>query len=452
MAAWSVLVDFGAGDVEIGTYCHDLTKTQRLHNDLRSTVNTCAFTVSDETVANSFLTSDDFCPVTITKDAAAWFTGLVRPTFSAQVDAGLAGLGVECVDNGILLQKTVETPVYYAGYKVCDTVTPAASILHQLFYAAGFAAGDLSLTTINKTIAYYAIDPADKTTYWDVISQLCFEYGYVFYCRDDGLFTLVDLFPTAYASPALVDDDIYHGLQVQKQERQYEAARVEWHPQRSLSNQLVFEDTTGSDGKTPCHIDVAALDYYPDGSHTDPTYCEYVLTDYEIIRVSGAALKLSANGVSTHTFTAGYKRAQLCLYSAQGGTITKLRIRGTAIVRDLCTIKRSVRYAVVGTEKILDIQALWIAAGADAKRLSNGVARWFEFADYTYTFPTDEALSPGDFRELTEAEVLGITTDIRVLEVTEDENAERQVTAEGMGEYAVLDDTIQDSVQGGTGA
>jgi len=447
--AWYVGVDFGAGLVDLSAHTHGVSKTQRLHSGLRSTVNTCSFRVDNATIANTFLTSDTYCPVTITKDAAAWFKGYVRPTFGAQVSAGLDSLEVECVDAGILLEKLVEDPVSYASYKVCDTTTKTASILHQLFYAAGISDSDLSLTTIDKTIACYAIDPAEKTTYWDAISELCFEHGYVFYVNNAGVFVLADLFPLSYSPGSLEDADVYHGLKVQKQERQYEAARVEWHPQTTLTNRVVFEDTTGGDGKLPCRIDLDPGGYYPEGAGTGDVYCEYRLDDYEIIKVTGAALKLSASGVATVTFTPGYKRALLKLYSASGGTIKGLLIRGNAVVRDLCQIRRSVRYVVPDSERVFEYAAKWILTAADAERLSNGIAKWYEFADYTYEFPTEEGLAPGSYWTLDESAVLGIATDIRVVEVTENEHGELHVSAEGMDEYTVTSASEQDSVGAG---
>lgn len=445
--AWYFAVDFGSGLVDISAHCSAPTKTQRLHSYLRATVDTCAFTVHDVATVNAFLTSDAYGAVTITKDAAAWFKGYVRPTFSAQVSAGLDELAVECVDAGILLQKTVTDAIAYTGFKVCDTTTKAASILHQLFYASGIADADLSLTTINKTIANYAIDPADKATYWDAISELCFEFGYVFRVNNAGVFVLVDLFPTSYSPTVLDDEDVYHGVVVKKQERQYEAARVEWHPQATLTNQIVFEDTSGSDGTTPCAIAVAAGAYYPEGAGTGDVYCEYRLDGYDIIAASGAVLKLSANGVATQTFTGGYKRALLKLYSATGGKITTLRIKAAAVVvRDLCTIKRAVRYVVAGSDRVYEYAAAWIADATAAERLSNGVAGWFEYADFAYEFPTEIAMVPGTYYQFVEDAVLGITVDVRVVETTEDEYGGIAVVAEGMDEYTVTSAGADDSV------
>lgn len=447
--AWYVGIDFGAGLVDVTLHCCDAVKSQRLHNDLHSTVDWCTLTVTDADVANDLLAADNYCPITITKDTVPWFKGFVRPNYSVQLGAGFDELAIECVDAGILLQKRIETPISYSAYKVCDTANKAASILHQLFYAAGFADGDLSLTTIDTTLAVYAVDPADELTYWDALDILCYEHGYVWLVTNAGVVTLVDLFPTSYSPGAIADADAEHGLMIQKQERQYEAVRITWHPQQTLTDRVVFEDTTGGDGKTPCNLVFPADSYYPEGSETGDVYCEYRLDDYDIIKVDSAALDIAQSGVATQTFTPGYKRALLKLYSASGGVVTRLRITGNATVRDKCQIRRSIRYVVAASTRILDYEALWIAAIAGATRLSNGIARWLEFADFTYQFGTDAALAPGSIATFTEASILGLTTDVRVVEVQEDDQGNRRVTAEGMDEYTAVTPTVQNSVGAG---
>ena len=434
--SFAIFVDFGAGYTDIAQHCRALTKTQRLHSDLAPCVNTCSFIVDDPTTANLFLTSATYLPMYVEKDAVAWFVGLVRPTYGAQVSANLDSLSVECVDKSITLQKKIGTSLYYNGYAVCDPSTKAASILHQLFYAAGFADAELDLSLINETITTYAQASSDGASYWDALAELCFEYGYGFDLGDDGIVRLTDLYPTTYTPGLIEDRDIYHSMTIDRQETQTEAVRVTWHPTVTLDNRVVFEDTTGSDGTTGCKIDVAATGYYPEGAGTGDVYCEYQLDGYEILTVLSAELLFNANGVVEDTFTPGYKRALLKLYSATGGTITQLRIRGNAICRDQNTIYRSVRYNVPASEKVLDVEAKWLSTSTQAQRLSSGLASWYDFADFVYSWPADEALTLGGVYTL-EDEVLDISTDVRIVEVKEDEWGELRVTAEGMSAYTV---------------
>jgi len=434
--SFAIFVDFGAGYTDIAEHCRNLAKMQRLHSDLAPCVNTCSFIVDDPTTANLFLTSATYLPMYVEKDAVAWFVGLVRPTYGAQVSANLDSLSVECVDKSITLQKKIGTSLYYNGFAVCDPDTKAASILHQLFYAAGFADAELDLSLINETITTYAQASSDGASYWDAIAELCREFGYTYDVGDDGIVYLTDLYPTTYTPGLIEDRDIYHSMTIDRQETQTEAVRVTWHPTVTLTNRIVFEDTTGSDGTTGCKIDVAATGYYPEGAGTGDVFCEYQLDGYEILTVLAAELLFNANGVTEDTFTPGYKRALLKLYSAGGGTITQLRIRGNAICRDQQTIYRSVRYNVPASEKVLDVEAKWLSTSTQAQRLSSGLASWYDFADFLYSWPADAALTLGGIYTLEDA-VLDISTDVRIVEIKKDEWGELQIAAEGMSAYTV---------------
>jgi len=451
--AFVITVDFGAGAVNITSHCSDLKKKETLYNKLKPTVNYAYFTVDDITVANNFLTGPSEMHCVITNGGAAWFEGYIRNNFKVQIGSTLDHLKIEVVDPGMQLRKTIDQSLAYTSFKVCNTANKAASLLHQLFYEAGILDGDLNLTTINYTVTQYCVDPEDEETYWDEIERLCFEFGYVFNFKA-GLFVLVDLFPAAVVGVAYDDDDIFHGFQYGKKDRRYEGVRVIWHPNETVTDQLIFSDTTGKTEEFTCVIPIANGEFYPDDSDAEDVYAQYELEGYEIIIVTNAVLNWLGEDVAVNKWTAGNKRALVSFSeTAAGGILHQFDIRGNVTAMKLTDIRKSVKRNVVGTEKIDDIEVRYIKDTTWADRLSNGVSDYYEYSDFDYSFETDVATLPGDLIDLTEA-VMSVNTDLRVIEVELDEYGNYKVKCEGISAYSVVAVTTENSVipQGGGGA
>ena len=445
--SWTVKVNFGAGlvDLQDDWDVESILKTQTLHKSLRPTVNYCTFNVTDKTLANSFLTTTADIPITVQKDAADWFVGIIRHNYDAEIGADFKELKVEAVDKSILLQKKVDTSIAYEGFKVSNPSSKAASVLHQFFYEAGIIDAELDLSLVDKVIDYFVIEQSDDQRYDKVLADLLYEFGYVYDVGDDGIFTLHDLYPAVVSGAAIEDADIEHVLKIRRQERKYEGARIVWYPHVTLTDALVFSDTTDGDEEHKCVIPIGAGEFYPEDADTKDTYARYEMTDYAIIIVTGETLDWIGTGVTEHTFTPGNRRALAVFTSAGGGTLNQFDIRGTAVVRDLLKEHRSVRRAVVDTDKILEVETFFITADVDANRLCNGLADYYVSSAFSYTFPTIEDLSPGDILDLTEA-VMSISTDLRVVAVQEDEWGNRQVVAEAISAYSINGVTSEDGL------
>lgn len=454
-SGWTVTVDFGAGNVDLMATQNvtDIKKVQTLHKDLYPTVNHCTFKVVDKTLANSFLTTTAEIPVTIQKGGADWFVGIVRPNYKAEIGADFKEMTVEVVDKSILLQKTIDTAVAWASYKVCNPSIKTASVMHQLFYAAGVIDAELDLTLIDKTLDYFVVERKDKLKYGSTIAKILYEFGYVYNVGDDGIFVLHDLYPSSIAGGTAVDDDdIETVMRITRNEHKYEGARVIWYPHVTITDAIVFSDTSGQNDDNKCNITIANGEYYPPESDSKDVYSRYEMEDYEIIIVGSETLDWEGTNVANDTFTAGDKRA-LVVFSetSSGGTLTKFDIRGNAVVRDMLDEHRSVRRAVVDTDKILDYDAYYITAQVDATKLCNGLADHYNSSTFSYVFPTDEALVVGEILDLTEA-VMAISTDLRVVSVEEDEWGAKKIGAEAISAYSINAITYEDELRSTIGA
>ena len=469
MAAWIINVDFGLGNEDISAHCSDVHKSQRLHNNLKSTINTCSFTLQDITIANKFNVATTDLPLQITKDGTDWFVGLIRPTFENVVQYTTAELGVEGVDKGILLQQKINQNLYYRKYKVCDTANKPTSILHQLFYKAGLADGELDLTDIDVTLQFYGVELLNKKTYRAEITDLLFEYGYVYNVKDDGVFEMHDLYPTALPALTPIDDaDMYNTLKIAKREVKYEAARVEWYPTHTQIQQKVYE-TTGV-------IKLAKSEWWPVGSTVAvdvPLKFKVLKLDYGILEiVSGVTVppdiggwellgaynaKLYANlknvnQIGAFSHTPGAKEA-IAKFQAENTIWTK-KIKSLSILADIIVRKRDevnspISPAGYGGEKIRDVKTRFIDKLADANRLANGMRKYYDFADFEYRFNTLETYAIGEYLDLTE-DVMTISTTLRVVEIQEEAQYGRmKVLCEGADEFTVDATDVVDYVRPG---
>ena len=233
---WLITVDFGSGAVDITEHCSRMERLRTAHKELRPTVNTATFEVNDLATVNLFLAGANDMPVVITKDAVAWFTGQIRPTYDTVMTSHMEGMQVECVDNSLLLQTTIDSSFAWTNYDVVDNASKSTSIVHQLAVLAGFALGDLSLTNIAKTISKYVIQRSDDRTYWKEISQILYEYGFTIDTDYAGLIVMHDMHPTSLSTTALTDADTAHLRRTTRERQRWEMVRgiLDWRRAQAL--------------------------------------------------------------------------------------------------------------------------------------------------------------------------------------------------------------------------
>jgi hypothetical protein len=444
MSTFTCFADFGSGYQSIPI--EGMTnKTTQLHNNLKMCVDSCNITFSEITTANLFNTTTGTIPIYVQKNANDFFYGIVRKNFKNQITSTLKSFSVEINDYLYLLKKKITSNLLYASYKISDTTTKSNSILHQLFYEAGFSDSDLDFDDINITIDYFVVDKDDEKEYFETISKLLFEYGYVLYCdhSDSGKVKTFELFPTSISASALGDGNAYHPVEINRKELSIGSIKVTFYPHETKSNVIVFSDTSGGDDDNKCNISLGTGEYYPDDSDSSDTYLEYAVDDYEVLVAQSVSLSITQSGVATNTFTAGYKKALIQLYAASGGTITKLDVlAGTVVLKDTNTTKKVIKEIDAGSEEIKDYEAEYIYEKTYADALAMGWANWVDYGDFTYNLQTD-GMAAGEYYQFTE-NVMSIITTIRIIKVVEDEWGEQKVLAEGVSEYTA---TSTDSEQ-----
>ena len=444
---WLITVDFGSGAVDITAHCSRLDRERNAHHDLRPTVNTASFIVTDLATSNLFNAGGNDLPVVITKDGAAWFTGQVRPTYDTIMTSNMEEMRIQCVDDSIDLQKTIDDTFAWTSYKVCDTGNKSESIVHQLLVHSGLGLGDLSLTDIDVTLTRYSVERSEERVYWDELADLLFEYGFVLDMGYDGVFVMHDMHPTSLSPAAMIDADTAHFRRQRRERPRWEAARVTWHPVQTFTDVLVFSDRTGGDDQSAMNVALANGEYYPPGAGSDTIYSIYEVPDAEILDVTSEVLIWDKSGaVTLDTESFGIKKAEIVFLGGVGaGVLTRFDIRGTATVRDLTKINKEVVYRVADTDRILEYVTRFIQAVSDAQQLASDLSNFYNFAKFVYEFEiVTDALAADVMSEFTLTSVAqNSTIGIRIIALREDEWGNRFVTAEGITAYSLLSSDVQ---------
>ena len=447
--AYSVTVNLGAGPEDVSAKLagrYPVTRFRGVHaldDPCRPVVGTARFAlVRDNVLINRFLSSTSPISVTILKDGVAHFKGQIRDTHRVRV--GLMrteAFEVECVDAWMRLEKTCTLSTTWANYQVSNPAVKASSLLHQLFYAAGFADAELNLAAISTAIDRAVFDLSKSRTYRAIIEGILSESGYSARVDAAGVINLYDLGPTSITPVVTLSSgasgNIAEGYDIERQEARAEAVEVKYWSHQTLASQVVFEDTSGGDKDNSCNISLAAGAYHPSGADAShDVRAVFSLADREIVAVDSPAIEWAGVGVAKQVETIDGLAMRMRFYSAAGGTITKLRVRGTAIVRG--DEFKVIRENVANTEKCDTRECEWITATSAAERLAIILANWHSNSRFTYTLKTTSlSLSPGDYVTFNEAAILGAVQTLRIISIEDGADPKAiKIVCEGASAYS----------------
>lgn len=443
--SWVINIDFqdGGGNHDISSLVliDTIRRTRTLHNNLKPTVDTLKFSMHRNTsYINSLLANDSETIISVTKDGSDYFTGTIRPNFTVTVGSIVGQVKVECVGYAEKLKKTINTTFAYGSYKVSDATTKTSSIIHQLLVLAGFHVdNDISIPTIDKTIDYFVnIGGKDSRTYWDVITKLLFEFGYVWYFDESGVFKVYDFLPAdTSTSDAFNNDNMRGQLTIKRKLDDYKGVEVTWYPHETEEDAIIFSDTTGGNSTSKCNIEIAADGHYPEGAESANVYSEYQYDGYNIVIVNNAALDVTKDANIASSFTSYYQRALVTFHNSaeSAKNITKFDITGDVVYQG--DQQKTQCLLEAGTEKIDSYDAEFITASADADKLSIGLARYYLYSDFTYIINSETDYSLGAFVDVVDT-MLGIDNRCVVVKIEDIDQTQglKKYTLYGISDYS----------------
>ena len=445
--AYTVELDFGAGWVDYTSYLYGLNPVKRrraVYNDLRPVISSCTFSLVNNTaVVNSFLTTSDAVPCRILKDTAAYFLGYIRPTHKATITStyGLEALQLEAVDAWYRLDAKISATAVYNAATASDPTTKSASLLHQLFYGAGFADAELNFPAIGVTIPALTVT-LGKETYRTIIEGILAELGYSAYVDESGIVQLYNL-AEATITPSVtlssgVGGNMADGYILDRREATFEAVDIEFNEVKTLSDARVFEDTTGATAGLACSISVPAGTYYPAGAASGQSVLASMAMDGNtILSAATVTSDITYTGdITVEDFTQVGNQISIRIYSATGGVLTRLRGNaGTVKVKG--DLRRIVRENVANTLKRETVQLKYVADESSAQKLARIRAQRHLYGSYRWTITTTElTLTPGDYVTIDESAILGANTTARVVQVEDGTDIKSiKIECEGVAEY-----------------
>lgn len=474
---YTVSIDFGAGSVDYSAYLegrYPVRRKRAIHNGLKPTISTCRFAMKRNTsLANAFLTASADPVVTILRDGAAYFKGTARRTVKITVGVmALEALEVEVVGPLYRMDSRLCTvSSSWASYTVSNPASKSTSILHQLFYAAGYTDAELDFASIPVTIDRYVIDGTKSTAYRTMIETVLRDVCWTVYEGPDGILRLYDLAPATITTTADLTSgaggNIAGGYELARSEMASEAVDVTYWTRETKAGAVLHEDTSGGTASQPCTITLAAGSYYPTGAESGKSIrAKFSVKDRELIAADSPALDWAHTGdVVLQDSTVDGQGMLLRFYSATGGVITRLKITGNALLKaDQVKVEKEI---VAATDEREEIESEIITAKTDAERLANARALWHQYGQWRYSFrqitsgntmpedaiypgddvypgdaagyPVSGGLNPGEYAAVDEAEILGASQTVRIVEVVDGDDPKAfSILCEGVSTYTAV--------------
>lgn len=380
MSVWKVEFDFGTGYEEIECSTPDFIKNEVLYTDLKPAETTVSFSVVPSTTLNNKLkTFTSEVPVKISKDTVRWFTGYIRKTFSFKKIQRDQPIKIECVTAAFLLKKKISVHTAYTSVTV-------SGLINNLLLQAGVTAPFMNIPTISNVIPAFLVEADDGKIYYDIISTLLYEYGYVLSINELGVFGAKQLFLSSTTTSQEFNGlNCLNEITQEKKEETYERTRVEWTTTSTLTGQTIFSDTTGATGANKCQITILPEEYYSPDPDIHTWNAEYKIDGKEIIYCYDVVQDIIKDSDISITFVPGNVKAALTIYNTStlySQVIRKLDLKGTAILKgDRCFSE----CPVAPSEKQYEYAGEYLYSKVAGDALANGLASYYSLSDFTYT-------------------------------------------------------------------
>lgn len=482
-----------AGWVDITNYVDlkSISRKMSIYNNLKPTANTLKFDLlPNTTIFNQIMTTQGEILFSAEKNSAAYFTGYLRRNFGYSVRTRLQSMTIEVIDNIQRLMRKCMSDLNYVGYDVIDTSTTTESIVHKVLTEAGFAAGEINVTSIAKTIDYFTVEKG-KQSFSDILTNLLFEYGYSWYCDASGDFRVYnwaeETISTTKKFGSTTDTKNMIGeMRANVKPIEIEGVDVAYWPHYQITDNIpVFNEQEGSDQDVckrkgyNCLYRMEDEEYYPPNAGTQDVYVPYTVNEnsfkkpksgmtdigvkigissinvnekllppmnkvanefcgHEVICVPDITCSLKGRShpslvtiddeFDVLTLTNYYTRAKVKIQYNSDGAYDGYIVKFQILGKPIMRGDTNIvmRRLIADTEKILSIKAQYLVTEAEATKLASALERYYRYGVYTYQVRSQTEYEPGDYAYVDEDFCIGINTLCRVISRTDDE---------WMGEY-----------------
>ena len=416
----------------------DFKKKELIYNDLdpSDSVVYCYF-MPNITFLNNLRTYSGYPKVKITKEGSDYFTGYLRINYEIAKKNILQPVKVDIVSESFLLKRKIGSCINLTSSPyVCNSANTSNSIVHILLAKAGIT--DYTLPDLDATIPrfYYSVDD-DDDTYHNVLTTLLYEYGYIFSFDASGKFILYKLFTEVTPTPTQVfsGSNIIDEIKQTRAEETYEKVSVQYYVVSTLTNKIVFEDTTNAGDGYACKIEVSPLSYMGDNEEYETS--TYSVSEGEVLGCSDLTLNITKQtGIGVVSQELGQTSSILSIYNSDT-TYSKYIFR-LQIVAGTCVVKTATEYSkiirVTDSDKYLKYESKYIYNKTYADALATNLSNYYQYCDFTYELKSLDSFAIGSYVTVTET---GIGTSVcRIIGKETDENTDViSYTLEAVSEY-----------------
>ncbi|MCX7023046.1 MAG: tail fiber protein [Spirochaetes bacterium] len=452
--SWTITLTPG-GDITSLVDIKSIIRTRKLFTALRPNSNKIEFRCLFDSTLYAKLIGETEVEISVDKDSAAYFTGVLSPNYRAEIRDGQKFLSLVAEDYTLQkLGQTIGAPVAWAGYAVCTPLATATSLVHAIATAAGVTLSS-GLPTITTVIPYVCALPEDKMTWRQLLDDILFEYGHVFYFTTDGTLQLAvavnvgDITTTETLTTSSGSANIRGEIKIEKTSEKYDDIRVKYDLVELKTDIVLFQDTSGGDASASCKIPLAAVgdadgkDYYPLSSKIGEVFSAWGgPAGYKIWIAQSAALVVTKESgiVADRALTNYFKKCSFSYKNtaASEKEITNLKITGDAWCISSQNVARS---SPTSGMKLFEHNAKYIFNDTDARALANGISQYYLYSDLMYTVRSKTVMELGEYVLVTDAIYAGISAKCRVIGIVDTEAAAGVIeyALEAVDDFEILD-------------
>lgn len=444
----SLILTFMGGDLPSG---HSTTQTvgyeyiinrsvtinEQLLNGLKSASNQITLHIARDCASvEDIIATDGDIKATLKDGATTLFTGFISTNFSWKVTThGEQALAITLEDTSVRL---LAKPFIETGYHLFDCSVSAAA--EAICEAAGITISS-SAVTINDSV-FKVVDASQ--TCRDILDQMLYEAGYVYYCDNLGEMRFFKIDCTSTSGAPIIDKTkLYYqngqAVSLTKKIRQYRSVRLAYKEIGTAENYLVYRNTTEADEEHPfCNLPLKAgehfdgLEIYTAEEWAEETADQFredalveacnaasetdIVGSNKIIAVSNvaAAVQKSSQIAASITGAGGPYLKIDCNNSGLDGSITRLDAYASIVFEKSANI---VRAGVEGTltDALLSEEVEYIHSKEQAARHANLLCQFHAYCNSQYTFYSSEAIELGSIVKLNEDVFSGLNVAVMVI-------------------------------------
>lgn len=330
--------DTGWYNISDKTRIKDFFVEKHMYKSLKPVTDICRFKIKyDQLILSKLLLATYDIEAIITKNGQPYFKGVVKPSYTMKSKARVEWVEVQLDDNGFKLDKSVNedfvlTNVYLCNYQVVSSATENGtknSLVHYLLYKAGYDSSAFDypiLATHNSSPIYLSFFTHLKNepntdnkalskipyggSYKELLTNILFQYGYVYYFDEAGRIRLFNFRDTNIVATKTVNNtNLIDTLTVQKNEPTYDAVEISWYGKESLTDQLLFADDggTASSANPYGNIRVEPSAYYPTTSNATTMTDVYYNIQFEDGRTAEDIIAITDTSLDTEYYGFDYQ-------------------------------------------------------------------------------------------------------------------------------------------------